>query len=55
MLNAMTHTQVWVLDQDEALEFYVGRLGLQVRSDAAIRITQPAPEPIVPPSEAASA
>jgi catechol 2,3-dioxygenase-like lactoylglutathione lyase family enzyme len=34
MLNAMTHTQLWVLDQDEALEFYVGCLGLEVRSDA---------------------
>lgn len=34
MLNAMTHTQLWVLDQDEALEFYVGRLGLEVHTDA---------------------
>ena len=36
MINAMTHTQVWVLDQDEALEFYVGRLGLEVHTDADI-------------------
>jgi hypothetical protein len=28
MINALTHTQVWVLDQDEALDFYVGVLGL---------------------------
>jgi catechol 2,3-dioxygenase-like lactoylglutathione lyase family enzyme len=34
MINAMTHTQVWVLDQDEALEFYVGKLGLEVHTDA---------------------
>jgi catechol 2,3-dioxygenase-like lactoylglutathione lyase family enzyme len=36
MINAMTHTQVWVLDQDEALEFYVGKLGLEVHTDADI-------------------
>jgi catechol 2,3-dioxygenase-like lactoylglutathione lyase family enzyme len=34
MINALTHAQVWVLDQDEALEFYVGRLGLEVHTDA---------------------
>jgi catechol 2,3-dioxygenase-like lactoylglutathione lyase family enzyme len=34
MLNALTHSFVWVLDQDEALEFYVGKLGLEVHSDA---------------------
>jgi catechol 2,3-dioxygenase-like lactoylglutathione lyase family enzyme len=33
MLDAITHTQVWVLDQDEALEFYVGQLGLEVTND----------------------
>lgn len=33
MLNDITHTQVWVLDQDKALEFYVGTLGLEVRTD----------------------
>lgn len=33
MLNAITHLQVWVLDQDEALEFYVGTLGLEVAAD----------------------
>ena len=36
MLTAMTHTQVWVLDQDEALEFYVGQLGLEVHTDADV-------------------
>ena len=34
MINALTHTQLWVLDQDEALEFYVGKLGFEVHTDA---------------------
>jgi catechol 2,3-dioxygenase-like lactoylglutathione lyase family enzyme len=33
MFNAITHSQTWVLDQDEALEFYVGKLGLEVHTD----------------------
>ena len=33
MLNAITHSQIYVLDQDEALEFYVGKLGLEVTAD----------------------
>jgi catechol 2,3-dioxygenase-like lactoylglutathione lyase family enzyme len=33
MLNGITISHVWVLDQDEALDFYVGKLGLQVTSD----------------------
>jgi uncharacterized glyoxalase superfamily protein PhnB len=32
-LTAITISHVWVLDQDEALDFYVGKLGLEVRSD----------------------
>jgi catechol 2,3-dioxygenase-like lactoylglutathione lyase family enzyme len=36
MLNALTHTQLWVLDQDEALEFYVGKLGLEVATDMSM-------------------
>ena len=31
--NAITHAQVWVLDHQEALDFYVGKLGLEVSSD----------------------
>jgi catechol 2,3-dioxygenase-like lactoylglutathione lyase family enzyme len=31
---AITHSQVFVLDQDEALDFYVGKLGLEVNTDA---------------------
>ena len=34
MFNALTHTFVYVLDQDEALDFYVGKLGLEVNTDA---------------------
>ena len=34
MLTALTHTFIHVLDQDEALDFYVGKLGLEVHTDA---------------------
>jgi catechol 2,3-dioxygenase-like lactoylglutathione lyase family enzyme len=34
MLTKITHSQVYVLDQDEALDFYVGKLGLEVNTDA---------------------
>jgi catechol 2,3-dioxygenase-like lactoylglutathione lyase family enzyme len=34
MFNALTHSSIWVLDQDEALDFYVGKLGLEVNTDA---------------------
>ena len=34
MANKITHTQVYVLDQDEALDFYVGKLGMEVNTDA---------------------
>ena len=34
MLNAITISHVWVFDQDEALDFYVGKLGLEVATDA---------------------
>jgi len=33
MFNAITHHSIFVLDQDQALDFYVGRLGLQVAQD----------------------
>ena len=33
MFQAMTHTNIWVTDQDEALDFYVGKLGLEVAAD----------------------
>jgi catechol 2,3-dioxygenase-like lactoylglutathione lyase family enzyme len=34
MLTATTHSGIYVLDQDEALDFYVGTLGLEVNTDA---------------------
>jgi predicted enzyme related to lactoylglutathione lyase len=33
MFNAITHSAIYVLDQDEALDFYVGKLGLEVNTD----------------------
>jgi predicted enzyme related to lactoylglutathione lyase len=33
MLTAITISHVWVLDQDAALDFYVNKLGLEVRND----------------------
>jgi catechol 2,3-dioxygenase-like lactoylglutathione lyase family enzyme len=34
MLNSIGITQIYVLDQDQALDFYVGKLGLEVHTDA---------------------
>ena len=34
MLNRISHTFIHVLDQDEALDFYVGKLGMVIRTDA---------------------
>ena len=34
MPNKITHTQVYVLDQDEAIDFYVGKLGFELNTDA---------------------
>src|SRR3954465_4757799 len=33
MLDHTTHSGIFVLDQDEALDFYVGRLGLEISAD----------------------
>ena len=33
MLKAITITQIYVLDQDQALDFYVGKLGFEVTQD----------------------
>jgi len=38
MIDAITHSSIYVLDQDEALEFYVGKLGLEVATDADMGI-----------------
>lgn len=36
MLKRITHVNVWVHDQDAALEFYTRRLGLEVREDVTL-------------------
>ncbi len=36
MLKQLTHTQVWVHDQDEALAFYTEKLGLELREDVTV-------------------
>lgn len=36
MFNALTHSRLYVLDHDEALDFYVGKLGLEVHTDAPL-------------------
>ncbi|CAN5605956.1 VOC family protein [soil metagenome] len=33
MFNAISRSQLFVLDQDDALDFYVGKLGLEVALD----------------------
>ncbi len=33
MLKSLLISQIYVLDQDQALEFYVGKLGLEVHDD----------------------
>src|SRR5438128_2165440 len=33
MINSISVSHVWVLDQEEALDFYVGKLGLEVGAD----------------------
>jgi catechol 2,3-dioxygenase-like lactoylglutathione lyase family enzyme len=36
MIKSISHTLLWVFDQDEALEFYVGKLGFEVHTDAQL-------------------
>ena len=36
MLKKITHVNVWVHDQDEALAFYTEKLGMEVRADATV-------------------
>lgn len=36
MLKQLTHVQVWVLDQDEALKFYTEKLGMELREDVTV-------------------
>ncbi|MEH0841304.1 VOC family protein [Micromonospora sp. CPCC 205711] len=32
-MNAISRSQIYVLDQDQALDFYVGKLGMEVNTD----------------------
>jgi catechol 2,3-dioxygenase-like lactoylglutathione lyase family enzyme len=36
MLKQLTHVNVWVQDQDEALAFYTDKLGLELRDDVTV-------------------
>ena len=36
MLMQLTHVQVWVHDQDEALAFYTEKLGMELREDVTV-------------------
>src|SRR2546421_12119563 len=36
MLTQLTHAQVWVTDQDEALAFYTEKLGMELREDVTL-------------------
>jgi catechol 2,3-dioxygenase-like lactoylglutathione lyase family enzyme len=38
MLKQVTHTFIYVLDQDEALDFYVDKLGMVVHTDADLGV-----------------
>jgi len=36
MIQRMSYASIFVLDQDEAKEFYVGKLGFEVRTDQSL-------------------
>jgi len=36
MITKLSHTTIWVLDQDEALEFFTEKLGFEVNTDATM-------------------
>jgi catechol 2,3-dioxygenase-like lactoylglutathione lyase family enzyme len=36
MITRLSHTTIWVLDQDEALEFFTQKLGFEVNTDATM-------------------
>lgn len=38
MFTSLTHHGIYVLDQDEALDFYVGKLGLEVSADVDLGV-----------------
>jgi catechol 2,3-dioxygenase-like lactoylglutathione lyase family enzyme len=36
VITGLSHTTIWVLDQDEALDFYTQKLGFEVNTDATM-------------------
>jgi catechol 2,3-dioxygenase-like lactoylglutathione lyase family enzyme len=36
MITTLSHTTIWVLDQDEARDFYVDKLGFEVQIDQSM-------------------
>jgi catechol 2,3-dioxygenase-like lactoylglutathione lyase family enzyme len=36
LITGLSHTTIWVLDQDEALAFYTQKLGFEVNTDATM-------------------
>ena len=36
MIKQLTHTQIWVHDQDEALAFFTEKLGMELREDVTV-------------------
>jgi catechol 2,3-dioxygenase-like lactoylglutathione lyase family enzyme len=36
MIQRLSHSAIWVLDQDAAYDFYVNKLGFEVRTDATM-------------------
>jgi catechol 2,3-dioxygenase-like lactoylglutathione lyase family enzyme len=36
VITALSHTTIWVLDQDEALAFYTDKLGFELNTDATV-------------------
>jgi catechol 2,3-dioxygenase-like lactoylglutathione lyase family enzyme len=36
MIKALTHVNVWVHDQDEAIDFYTRKLGFELRDDVTV-------------------
>jgi len=36
MIDKLTHTTIWVLDQDDALDFYTQKLGFDINTNAKL-------------------
>ena len=38
MINATSHSRIFVIDQDQAIDFYVGKLGMEVSADVDMEV-----------------